>query len=217
MGRLIKSNVYYRLPVVNNLFACIMKKAVFFDRDGTILSLVYDKNHGIVRTPLSPREVEFMPHIVSLCKKIKSKGYKLFIISNQPDIGLGRITQKTFNAIQNNLESYFAKYDIAFDGYYYCFHHPYAKIAPYKKMCVCRKPNPGLLFQAAKEHNIDLINSWMIGDGVNDVLAGHKAGCKTILIANNLESGHLSLATKHLKNTKPDYIVKKLKEILSII
>jgi len=49
------------------------------------------------------------------------------------------------------------------------------------------------------------------------VLAGHKAGCKTILIANNLESGHLSLATKHLKNTKPDYIVKKLKEILSII
>ena len=217
MGRLIKSNVYYRLPVVNNLFTRIMEKAVFFDRDGTILSLVYDKNHGIVRTPLSPHGVEFMPHIVSLCKKIKSKGYKLFILSNQPDIGLGRITQKTFNAIQNKLDSYFTKYDIVFDGYYYCFHHPFAKIAPYKKMCACRKPNPGLLFQAAKEHNINLKNSWMIGDGVPDILAGQKAGCKTILIANLLESSYLSLLEKNLKGVKPDYIVKNLKEIPTLL
>ncbi len=194
-----------------------MQKVIFLDRDGIINSLVYDKDLSIVRAPLSPRELTFTPRLVGILKKIQSKGFKLFVISNQPDIGLGRITKETFQKIQNKIESYFEKNNIAIDGYYYCFHHSYAKIREYKKICDCRKPKPGLLLQAAHEHDIDLSNSWMIGDGVNDVIAGHEAGCKTILIANLLESGYLSLLEKNLQGVKPDYIVKNIKDIPSIL
>ena len=68
------------------------------------------------------------------------------------------------------------------DAEYYCLHHPEAKIEKYKKICTCRKPKPGLIIQAAKDHFINLSKSWMIGDGINDIQAGKKAGCKTILI-----------------------------------
>lgn len=194
-----------------------MNKAVFLDRDGVIISLVYDRNLSIVRTPLSAKEVTFEPSIVYILKIIQQLGYKIFVISNQPDIGLKRISKETFQTIQETIESYFVKNGVLFDGYYYCFHHQYAKLPHYKKTCNCRKPKPGLFLQAAKEHGIDLPNSWMIGDGINDVIAGHEAGCKTILIVNLLESGYLTLLEKHLQGIKPNYIVKSLNEIPPIV
>lgn len=194
-----------------------MQKAVFFDRDGVLLSLVYDTEQTIIRTPISPREVKIMPYAANLLKTTKKLGYKNVVISNQPDIGLERITHTMFQKIQNVIEAQFAKNGIVIDDYYYCFHHPFATFPSYKKICDCRKPKPGLLQDAAKKHAIDLTKSWMIGDGVNDMRAGHTVGCKTILIANLPESGYLSLLEKNLKGIKPDYIVKNLKEIPNIL
>lgn len=188
----------------------VKKRAVFFDRDGTLLHLVYDKELNIVYTPRKVNQVKLMPLAKKVLKTIKELGFLTFIISNQPDIGLGRMTVSTFNKIQQKIHG-------LLDGEYYCLHHPFAKIAKYKKMCSCRKPLPGMLLQASKEHGVDLTKSWMVGDSVYDVIAGHKAGCKTILIANIPESGYLSLFLKQLGEVKPDYIVKKLVNIVPIL
>jgi D,D-heptose 1,7-bisphosphate phosphatase len=144
-------------------------------------------------------------------------GYKNFIVSNQPAIGLGKITMDIFQNITEAMIAQLSKQGITIDGQYYCFHHSFATIEKYRKDCDCRKPKPGLLLQAAKEHTIDLKRSWMIGDGINDILAGHAAGCKTILLGNNLESEYLRLLEKELQGVKPDAIVKKLTDVPAII
>ena len=194
-----------------------MNKAIFLDRDGVLLSLVYDTKNDLVRTPLSVKEIVFAPHVVATLSAIQALGYKLFVVSNQPDLALKRINQKTFQAMQDHIESFFKKNQINIEEYYYCFHHPFALFPSYKKICDCKKPKPGLIFRAAKEHDIDLSRSWMIGDGVNDVIAGHTAGCRTILIANLLESGYLTILENNLNGIHPDYIVKKIEETVSIL
>jgi len=192
-----------------------MQKALFLDRDGVIVRGVY--YHGHPRTILTPEETEYITGIFNLLKHAQEKKYKIIIISNQPGIGLGRLSEETFQKISQKIVDDFRKQSITIVGAYYCFHHPYAKIAKYKKMCDCRKPEPGMLLQAAKEHNINLSKSFFIGDGVNDVIAGHRAGCKTILVANVLESEYLRLLEKNLKGIKPDYLIKKISEVSSML
>lgn len=196
----------------------VKKKAVFFDRDGVLLQLVYDKELGIVYTPRRGSQVAVMPHITNVLKTTKRLGYKNIIISNQPDIGLNRMTRSTFKEIQRTMHARVDPQKKLIDGQYYCFHHPFAKIARFrKKNCPCRKPQPGMLLQAAKEHAVNLRKSWMVGDSVYDIVAGHKAGCKTILVANLPESSYLSLFLKQLNGIKPDYIVKSVREVVPIL
>lgn len=194
-----------------------MKKALFLDRDGVLTQLVYDTMLGIVRTPLNVQELKLTPYAIEFLQEIKKLGYSTFIVSNQPDIGLGRISQKTFDTFHKKITNFFSATNGSIDGYYYCFHHPFAIITKYKKNCDCQKPKPGLLLQAQKEHEIDLSHSWMIGDGVNDIIAGHEAGCKTMLITNSLESGYLSIIQKQLGNIHPTNIVKSLKEAITVL
>lgn len=194
-----------------------MKKALFLDRDGVLIELVYDTMLKIVRTPLNARELKTTPFAIDFLQETKELEYSNFIVSNQPDIGLGRISQQTFDMFHKKTMSLFSTPNVSINGYYYCFHHPFAAITEYKKNCDCRKPKPGLLLQAQKEHEIDLSHSWMIGDGVNDIIAGHEAGCKTMLITNSLESGYLSIIQKQLGNIHPTKIVKSLKEVISVL
>jgi len=100
------------------------------------------------------------------------------------------------------------------DAEYYCFHHPYASVEKYKKICTCRKPKPGMLEKASKEHNVDLSKSWMIGDGISDIQAGYMAGCKTILIGR-MKCDLCKIMDK--KRVKPDYIKPNLYKASSII
>lgn len=192
-----------------------MKKVLFLDRDGVLIELVYDKTLGIVRTPLNVQELKVTPFAIEFLYETKNLGYSTFIVSNQPDIALGRISQKTFDVFHKKIISLFNTPNISIDGYYYCFHHPFARVAQYKKNCDCRKPKPGLILRAQKEHDIDLSHSWIIGDGVNDIIAGHEAGCKTMLLTNSLESGYLSIIQKQLGSIQPTNIVKTLKEAIS--
>lgn len=194
-----------------------MNKAFFFDRDGVIIKMVYDLEYDYIHTAFLPSEIEFIYGIFELLKKTKSLGYKNIIVSNQPDIGFGKISEKNFKEICSKINKELKKEDIVLDGEYYCFHHPFAELEPYRKECDCRKPKIGMLLKAAKDHQIDLSKSWIIGDGVNDIIAGKSAGCKTILTANLLESEYLRIIEKKLKKIKPDYIIKNLKETLNII
>lgn len=189
-----------------------MNKGFFIDRDGIINELVFDAVEGIVRTPLTPDEVKFTPGIFDLLKKTKRMGYENIVISNQPNIGLTRMKKHAFEKLSARIRGSLRREGIKLDGEYYCFHHPYAKVKQYRKKCSCRKPGVGLFKQAEKDHDIDLKKSWMIGDGVHDVIAGQKAGCRTILLTNPLESEYMKILQERLRGVKPDHVVKNLRE-----
>lgn len=194
-----------------------MNKAIFLDRDGVINELYYDKEQGVIETPLVPQKVKLVFGITDLLKAVQKLGYLVIIVSNQPNLALKKTNQENFDLVVKRIMNLLKKEGIFVDGQYYCLHHPFAKIFKYKKKCSCRKPGIDLFLQAARDYQIDLQSSWMIGDGVSDVIAGKRAGCRTILLANIEAMENLSIIEEQLKGIKPDFIIKKLPEAIKII
>lgn len=194
-----------------------MNKAVFLDRDGIINELVYYPEAGIADTPINASLVGLVFGVDKLINIAKKLGFLVIVISNQPSIGLKKIKEKDFKSIEKKIVEFLLENGINLTASYYCFHHPFAKVKKYRLECKCRKPKIGLFLKATKEHNIDLSNSWMIGDGVDDVKAGKVAGCKTILLANISSAENLRIIEKQLGKIKPDFIIKKLPEAIKII
>jgi D-glycero-D-manno-heptose 1,7-bisphosphate phosphatase len=157
-------------------------KAVFLDRDGVINELIYYEEMGIIDSPFTTEQFKLFPDAGKAIKKLKKLGFTIVVVSNQPGIAKNTFSMETFDKIRKKMKRELKKQGTTVDAEYYCFHHPYGKIKKYTQICDCRKPKPGLLMQAAKDHNIDLSNSWMVGDGITDIQAGQAAGCKTILI-----------------------------------
>ena len=155
------------------------QKAIFLDRDGTI-----NKYVGCLRTP---EQFELLEGVGEAIRKINLSGYLAIVVTNQPVIARGEVTVDGLQEIHNKMETMLGKEGAYLDGVYYCPHHPdkgfAGEVEELKIVCECRKPKAGLLLQAAKDFNIDLSQSWMIGDSENDVLAGKNAGCKTALIS----------------------------------
>ncbi len=176
----------------------------------------YNLGSGTIDTPLSIKQISFVPGIFEFLQHAKKLGYLLILISNQPGVGIKKISLKRQKEIKDYITQVLRKQGIALDGEYYCMHHPYASIEEYKKECDCRKPKTGFFLQASKEFDIDLKKSWMIGDGVYDIHAGYNAGCKTILIANLVESEYLRIMEKQLKNIKPTLLVKNIEDLAGI-
>ncbi len=156
------------------------QKAVFLDRDGTINRYV-----GFLR---KEEEFELLPGVAEAIGKINASGYLAVVVTNQPVIARGEVTVPQLQDIHNKMETLLGYEGVYVDAVYYCPHHPHkgyaGEIPELKFDCDCRKPKPGMLLTAAEEYNIDLANSWMIGDGENDVKAGAAAGCKTALIGD---------------------------------
>lgn len=154
------------------------QRAVFLDRDGTI-----NKYVGFLR---NIDEFELLDGVAEAIKKINASGYLAIVVTNQPVIARGEVSFEELQEIHNKMETLLGEQGAYVDAIYFCPHHPhkgYAGERPELKIdCECRKPKPGMLIQAAKDFNIDLKNSWMIGDGENDILAGKNAGCHTALI-----------------------------------
>ena len=125
-------------------------------------------------------------------RKINESGYLAVVVTNQPVIARGEVSFEELEEIHNKMETLLGKEGAYLDAIYYCPHHPhkgYEGERPELKIeCDCRKPKPGMLFKAAEDFNIDLSQSWMIGDGENDVKAGSNAGCKTVLLSDNDEN-----------------------------
>ncbi len=159
-------------------------KAVFLDRDGVINELVYHNEAGIIDSPFTVSQFRLLPAVPAAIGELHAMGFLVVLVSNQPGMAKGHLDQKTFDAIQQEMESALAREGASLDGQYYCLHHPEAKVARFKRDCSCRKPKPGLLLQAAREMSIDLAESWMVGDGLTDVQAGRAAGTKTMLVGN---------------------------------
>lgn len=151
------------------------QKAIFLDRDGTI-----NKYVGFLR---EIEQFELLPNTSEAIKKINNSGYLAIVVTNQPVVARGEVTFEQLDQIHNKMETLLGKDGAYLDGIYFCPHHPHkgfeGEIPELKVECECRKPKPGMLFQAAKDFNIDLSKSWMIGDSDNDILAGENAGCFT--------------------------------------
>ncbi len=169
------------------------RRAVFLDRDGVINALVYRPAEGLWDSPYALDELQVLPNAAETVRRIKEMGFLALVVSNQPGVAKGRCTEAFLTALTAGLQEELARDGAPLDAVYYCLHHPHALIDRYRQECSCRKPRPGLLFQAAQDHGIALDGSYLIGDRMIDVQAGREAGCRTILVrsqATDLTAGH---------------------------
>jgi D-sedoheptulose 7-phosphate isomerase len=144
------------------------RPAVFLDRDGVI-------NRAFVRDgkpypPPTPQDLEILPGVLEALRELKSHGYKLLVVTNQPDVGRGKLSREALDEMHRSLCA-----QLPLDDILVCCHTD-------QDNCDCRKPLPGMLLEAARKHNVDLASSFMVGDRWRDIEAGYNAGCKTILI-----------------------------------
>lgn len=181
-----------------------MRRAVFIDRDGTLIKdIPYNSNAAFIR---------FEFYAVEMLQLLKKKDYLLIIISNQNGVAKGFFSEEQVYKMHHEIKRKLLRYNVQLDGVYYCPHDADGIIKNYAVECNCRKPKPGLIYKAAKDFNIDLNASWMIGDILNDAEAGNAAGCKTVLINNGNETEWILN-----RQRKPGYIVDNLKQAAEII
>lgn len=186
----------YRNGVVQAKNLTNKQKAIFLDRDGTI-----NKYVGFLR---NIDDFELIKGVAEAIKLINQSGYLAIVVTNQPVIARGEVTWEELNEIHKKMATLLGKEGAYVDGIYVCPHHPdkgfEGERPEYKIDCDCRKPKPGLLLQAAKDFNIDLSESYMIGDSHRDVEAGENAGVKkSIKVEENEMNGVLTVIKELLR------------------
>jgi len=165
----------------------MVKRAVFLDRDGTIIKMFKNPVTGLMELPKVPEQVEFCDGAVEGMRRLQDAGYALFVISNQPDVAKGKQTPKQAIAIHHRFSRLLYDLEINILRFYYCYHHPDG-IHPYLSVkCSCRKPAPGFIIEADEQFDLDLKKSWIVGDMITDVQCGKNAGINAILINNELQ------------------------------
>jgi D-glycero-D-manno-heptose 1,7-bisphosphate phosphatase len=171
-----------------------MRAAVFLDRDGVI-------NESIVRDgrPYAPTRIEdfvIFPGVPEAVSRLREAGYAVIVATNQPDVGAGRQSRQVVEEMHEHLQR-----QLTVDAVKVCYHVD-------QDRCACRKPKPGMLIEAAKEHSIDLARSWMVGDRWRDVGAGKAAGCRTAFV----DYGYSEERPEH-----PDVVVGSLADAMPFI
>jgi D-glycero-D-manno-heptose 1,7-bisphosphate phosphatase len=151
-----------------------MQRALFLDRDGT---LVHPSHY-----PSQPEQLCLYPNIAAELQALQRMGLLLIVITNQSGIARGYFTEADLQRMHDYLKAQFAAQAVFLDAIYHCPHHPDGVISELSFRCDCRKPQPGMLLRAASDHNIDLHHSWFVGDILDDVEAGNRAGCRTALV-----------------------------------
>jgi D-sedoheptulose 7-phosphate isomerase len=190
------------------------QQAVFLDRDGVINAYAYNPEFGTVDSPANPDEFALLPGAAAAIAKLKQADLLAIVVSNQPGIAKGRFTLKLLDAMTEKMKRLVAGAGGKLDAVYYCPHHPEGTIDGYRLACQCRKPSPGLLHQAAREWGIDLGRSYMVGDGVVDVLAGRQAGARTVFVSPR--KGYV-FSELERQNAWPDLIAGNLLEAVELI
>jgi D,D-heptose 1,7-bisphosphate phosphatase len=151
-----------------------MMKIVFLDKDGTLVrNLPYN---------VDPNAIELMPGVIEGLSWLHQAGFGLVVISNQSGVARGLFTESDLVPVWDRLRELLGENGIPLMDVFYCPHHPDGSNPAYTKECDCRKPAPGLLYQAANKYLLNLGQCWMVGDILDDVAAGNQAGCRTVLI-----------------------------------
>jgi D-glycero-D-manno-heptose 1,7-bisphosphate phosphatase len=185
--------------------------AVFLDRDGVIVELVWDSVDGSYEGPNIGEDVRLAPGAADAIGRIRSLDYRSVVVSNQPGAAKGKASHDDLLDAHAQLVRLLAERGVEIDDYRYCFHHPDSIVPELGRECECRKPRPGMLLAAAADLDLDLSRSWMIGDSETDVEAGRAAGCRTILVENP-QSPH-----RRGSAGQPDYRAKDIAAALEIV
>jgi D-glycero-D-manno-heptose 1,7-bisphosphate phosphatase len=154
-------------------------KAVFLDRDGVLNKAIVVGNRPY--PPMSLEHFELLPGVVEACFRLKKAGFKLFVVTNQPDISRGKLSSDLLYEMNEKLRK-----ELPLDDVFICIHDD-------SDLCSCRKPKPGLLYTAANKYRISLTESYLVGDRWKDITAGQAAGCKCFFIDNNYDERAPSL------------------------
>lgn len=176
--------------------------------------MIYVKEHGYVDTPSTPQQFKIIKGVTRAIYIAKKLGYKIIIISNQPGIAKRYYSKNTFRIITKKMHSELEKANVTLDDEFYCFHHPDAKLRAYRKICSCRKPRTGLIEIAVSRYKLDLKNSYFVGDGIIDMEAAKKIGCKSIFVGN--VNSTMSMIFKR-KKIEPLYVAHNLLDAINFI
>ena len=179
--------------------------AIFLDRDGTL-----NEDPGYIG---NPNQVKLLPGVGEALSFLKKElGFKLIVISNQSGIARGLITKEMVESVNQKINELLAEYDVLIDAFYFCSSHPDFNS---EEECLCRKPSPEMVLQAASEHSIDVKGSYFVGDAVSDIECGINAGLKTILVMTGYGEDSFSILKK--QNKFPTFVAQNITEVSSII
>lgn len=157
-------------------------KAVLLDRDGVINELVYHEDAGVIDAPFTLLQFRLFPGVPQAIRRFNDMGLAVAVVSNQPGIAKGHLTQELLEGFEKKMLSEIAAAGGRIDAIHYCLHHPDAVVPELKQRCRCRKPETGLLESAARDLTVALSDCYMIGDGIPDLVAGTRSGCRTVFI-----------------------------------
>ena len=178
-------------------------RAIFLDRDGT---LVHPRHY-----PSRPEDLRLYDGIGSELRALRRMGFRLVVITNQSGLARGLFSVADLDQMHAHLRASLAAQGARLDAIYYCPHHPGGVVPELAIRCRCRKPQPGMLLRAADELGLSLADSWLVGDILDDVEAGHRAGCRSILVDLDTEAPPSSPARR------PDYIARDTRRALRLI
>jgi histidinol-phosphate phosphatase family protein len=179
-------------------------KCIFLDKDGT---LIEDVPYNV-----DPERIRLAPGAEEGLRLFHAAGYRLIVITNQSGVARGLFSEWALMAVHERLVRLLEAVGVPLGGFYYCPHHPDGQVPRYSIACACRKPQPGLIAAAARDHRIDLARSWFAGDILDDVEAGRRAGCRTVLIDNGNET-----EWEHSPWRRPHHVAADLEEAARLI
>lgn len=174
-------------------------RAIFLDKDGT---LIENEPYNV-----DPAKIRFYPDVRESLHMFAEARYLLVVVSNQPGVARGFFPEEALRKVEHALRRGLREMGVSLAGFYYCPHDPKGSVPQYSVECECRKPRPGLLVQAAQELDIELEKSWMMGDILNDVEAGNRAGCRTVLVDRGNET-----EWHYNELRRPDLMVRDMRD-----
>ena len=184
------------------------KSAVFIDRDGTISEEVGYVNH--------PSRFRLFPYSAQAIKRLNDAGWLAIVVTNQAGVARGYFSEETITEVHGRLNNELAKENGRLDAIYYCAHHPSVGDPPYRLDCDCRKPRAGLIKRASSDFEIDLSNSWMVGDRYSDIELAHNAGLRSAFVLSGYGRGEWEYQRSSWK-LQPDLVSENLLEAVNSI
>jgi len=189
-------------------------KAVFLDRDGVINSLIYHQDAGIVDSPFTLAQFQILPRVPQAIRLLNDLKLPVVVVSNQPGIAKRHFTAHVLEGFDRKLRAALRSAGAHLDAIYYCLHHPQSKVRKLRRRCRCRKPAVGMLTRAANDLGVTLSESYMVGDGLTDIEAGARAGCRTIFVGK----WKCELCQYiHPPDLRPTFVAKDLWDAVHII
>jgi histidinol-phosphate phosphatase family protein len=158
----------------------MIDRTVFLDKDGTLID---DVPYNV-----DPGRIRLAPGVLGGLSKLHAAGYRFIVVTNQSGVARGYFPESALIEVESRLRELLAQGGVPLERFYYCPHHPDGIVLDYAVDCSCRKPAPGLVLRASEEWNVDLRHAWLVGDILNDVECGRRAGVRTILIDNGNET-----------------------------